>query len=198
MDVRKQGDMSLFYQHQFKQQLGEEKVDTKNRREELLKKIAENLNERRKQEEGTQEQTLVFKKKSERTNRQRQKSESSEEEENVQVIKKRPLEPKMTKQKVQEHVEDAEPDRIEEDGKSDQDQMDEGDLLMSDDGEEKDAASTAQEHRQKDGQNMQPMKPKMSLREILLSLFEKKTVGEVFLDQQKKYFERLAARKAGV
>lgn len=197
MDVRKQEHgISAFYRNFINQRVGE--TVEQRPQQKFLDKITENLRKQMMDDKDKEiEDKTEFKKssKSAQSKRQRKLSSSSEDEDfvvhKIRKDKDRRESKKKESKKDEKDLEGNNDKQKEEEvleKKETNTNKDANTDLNKDTNKETDKEDVAKEEKK----DLEPERPKLTLREILTELFRKKCVDEVFVEAQKRYFERKA------
>jgi len=223
LDVTKQNNMDGFYRHLYRQTMGEEKEQVEARKklekpeeteeqkaarikEELKKVKIQDVDKKEEEDDTTDTKTIKkidkkkgFRKKEveESSSDEDSSSGESDDESNVKTNDNPGLDVPMSaeekfeqrKKELREQREKREKRKrkIEQDASSSESE-DETEVKKS-----KDSDDSGPE--EKDGDNVTEVKPEETKPKI--NIWEKRTVGEVFDDAVKRYWERRAAREAG-
>ena len=208
MDARKQEHgTTAFYRNYLSQRVGE-KVETKSK-ERFLDKVTEDLKKQllSKKEDDQKSESVEFKKSnksSQHSKRQRRSSGSGEEEDVVVRDLRKNKERKRTNHEREGKKQRENAGAVAETANNEQkdarpaERMEEktGDHLKENN-ESKGEQTCVQTEELKDkilddDRPVEPEQPRLTLREILTELFQKRCVGEELAEQQRKYFERRA------
>lgn len=212
MDVRKQDHgINAFYRNFLSQKVGE-KVELKPK-EKLLDKMTEDLRRQvlnKDKDEIVKDEKVEFKK-SKKSNthlkRHRRSSSSSEEEQKDDVVipdlrkgkeRKKDSYKSDEHKKIKDNRNESEIDKKKNEKKNEknekelEDKQNENLIEKTNENLKDDENKNEIDKKLDEERPIEPEPIKLSLREILTDLFKKKCVGDEFLEQQRRYFERKA------